>query len=172
MSSSAGTWYPKPITITGTGTVVHGVQINGWNFADVSTSSVAGAAQTSGSSASTGSSTSGSAAANTTGQTVFTGSTGGLSSGAKAGIGIAVALGVIGICCMVATFMFFRRRRHAREKGPEHPATPPDYYSEAPAKQYGEPPKVPEKYAYSGQPPMQQAPVEIGHSRVAPVEIG
>ncbi|KAE9370251.1 hypothetical protein N431DRAFT_492375 [Stipitochalara longipes BDJ] len=173
LSSSAGTWRPTTMTITGTGSVIHGVQINGWNFASSSTSS--GAAQTSGSAAS---STSGSAAANTTGGSALnatSGSSGGLSSGAKAGIGIAVTLGVIGICCLVATFMFFRRRRHAHGKEQENFVTPPDYYAQAPAAPYGEGPKVGE-YSYPGAQPTQQyvAPVEIsGHSKPAPpVEIG
>jgi len=157
--------------------VVHGVQINGWNFVDQSTtsSSATGASQTSASTAS--SSTSGSAAANITGgsslNVTSNGSTG-LSSGAKAGIGIAVALGVIGVCCLVATYTFFRRRRHAREKGQENFVTPPDYYAEAPATQYADTPKADTYYA--GQQQMQQpyvAPVEIGQSKPSPpVEIG
>jgi hypothetical protein len=162
------------MSITGSGTVIHGVQINGWNFASSSTSTSSSvAAQTTSSAAS---STSGSAAANTTGgsglNVTAAGTSGGLSSGAKAGIGIAVAVGVIGICCLVATVLFFRRRRHAGVKGQDNFVTPPDYYAQNPAGQYGETPKV-EKYAY---PSSQQyvAPVEVsGQSKPAPpVEIG
>jgi hypothetical protein len=57
-------------------------------------------------------------------------------------------------------------------KGQDNFVTPPDYYAQNPAGQYGETPKV-EKYAY---PSSQQyvAPVEVsGQSKPAPpVEIG
>ena len=70
------------------------------------------------------------------------GNNGGLSSGAKAGIGIAVAIGVIGICCFVAAFLFYRKRRNIPSKRHEDASTLSDYYAQSPTAQYGGVPKV------------------------------
>jgi hypothetical protein len=169
MSSSEGSWAPTTMTITGTGSVIHGVQINGWNFASTSTSS--GATQTPGP---TVSGTSSSSSSGSGGTDSTTGSNGGLSSGAKAGIGIAVAVGVVGICCMVAAFLLYRKRRNTPSKEHEGFHTPPDYYAHSTARA-GEVPKV---QKYSDIPHASQQymapPVEVsGESKPAPpVEIG
>lgn len=169
MSSSEGSWAPTTMTITGTGSVIHGVQINGWNFASTPTSG--GVTQTSGSAVSgtSSSSSSGTGGANSTTPN------GGLSSGAKAGIGIAVAVGVIGICCMAAAFLFYRKRRNTPSKGHKEFNTPPDYYAHSPATQYGEVPNV-QKYSGAPHAPQQYMapPVEVsGESKpTPPVEIG
>jgi hypothetical protein len=166
MSSAHGSWAPTTMTITGTGSVIHGVQINGWNFAS---SSMSGTMQPTSSAAGSTSNPTG-----TGGAYSGTGSNGGLSSGAKAGVGIAVAVGVIGICALVAAFLFYRKRRNSPSKVHEVTGTPSDPYSQFPAPQYGGIPKD-EKYTDTPHAPQYYvAPVEVsGESKPAPpVEIG
>jgi len=181
MSSGEGSWAPTTITITETGSVVHGVQINGWNFASSSTSSLSSAAQTSMSApSSTSSSTSSSSTAAlsaSSSSSIPSAVNGGLSSGAKAGIGITVAMGVIGICCFVAAFIFFRRRNTPAKQGHEDFTTPSDYYSQSPGVQPGEFSGT-EKYSdashapYIPQEHMQPVEVSAESKPRPPVEIG
>jgi hypothetical protein len=102
---------------------------------------------------------------------------GGLSSGAKAGIAIAVVMGVVGICCFVAAFIFFQRRQTPAKQGHEDFITPPDYYSPSRGVQRGEfsgAEKYPDASHALYTPQHHMGPVEVsGESKPRPpVEIG
>jgi hypothetical protein len=102
---------------------------------------------------------------------------GGLSSGAKAGIGIAVAMGVIGICCFVAAFVFFPRRQPPAKQDHEDFISPVDYYSQSAGVQPGGFAGA-EKYSdaspapYTPQQHMQPVEISAESKPRPPVEIG
>ncbi|CZR63145.1 uncharacterized protein PAC_13042 [Phialocephala subalpina] len=110
--TTAGVGYTTTtMTIGAAGYSLHGVQVNGYIFADaVATGSSSTSTSPTGSSpSSTNSGTSSPSSSASSSE---------LSIGAKAGIGIGVALGVIGICCLIGALLILRRRSaRTPEKG-------------------------------------------------------
>jgi hypothetical protein len=63
-------------------------------------------------------------------------STGDLSAGAKAGIGVGVALGVLGICCLLGAIFIMRRhrRKHLNSDGPSDNSAPKSTWQGSPVR--------------------------------------
>ncbi|TAQ89175.1 hypothetical protein B7494_g2471 [Chlorociboria aeruginascens] len=110
-----------------TGASVYAVPMNGYNFNDVADVASSSASTTSSSSSSStalansGSTSSGPSNTSSPSSTPVAV----LSTGAKAGIGIGVALGALGLIGILATFLLLRRNKKKAQAGPSQPMAQP-----------------------------------------------
>jgi hypothetical protein len=114
-NEAASAWVTTIYTVT-SADVINGIQMNGWNFVPVSTTS------TSSSTSSTSTTSSSTAAQSTTtiSSTPIPASSTTDNTGRNVGIGVGVSLGAIGILSTIFAVWFVRRRR--RSTNPNYPA--------------------------------------------------